>query len=124
MDNKDTVGQHPASNLPNYGLSFTLQDLVKMEKNIHELPLEQQALFADQVCKTRARFLGFAQEQAPVLGYESFHIWNTTSVGNCAYMALHAPTPELREKYRSAVERYRQWRYDQAEKEEEICVIS
>ena len=124
VDNKEGVGQHPAANLPNYGLTFTLEELVAMKDRIHELPLEQQALFVDAVCKSRARFLGFAQAQVPTPGREAFHVWNTTSVGNMAYMALNAPTPELKETYRQSVERYVRWRTDQEEQVEEVCVIT
>jgi len=114
--------QHPATNLPNYGLSVPLDRLVEARAYVHKLPLEQQALFADGVCKQNATNEEFCKQQMPVEGKEKFHVWNTTAVGNCAYIAVHGPTQEIRDGYRQAVERYSAWREDQ-EAQSQFCVV-
>ena len=113
---------HPASTLPNYGLSIPVNKLVEARAYVHQLPLEQQALFADGVCKQRAKDPDFCTNQMPQQGEEKFHVWNTTSVGNCAYLAINGPTQEIRDGYRESVERYCAWRTDQ-ETTSQICII-
>jgi hypothetical protein len=109
------VGQtnvHPASFLPNCGLNHSFADLDRVKGYIHTLPAEQQAQYADQWCRMKATDLTFATQQAETPDGPQYEMWNTTAVGNMAYMSLHAPTPELRSKYCNLLEGYCQWRSD------------
>jgi hypothetical protein len=105
---------HPASFLPNYGLNHSFSELDRVGRHIHTLPVEEQAQYADQWCQQKATDLAFASEQISTSEQEGprYEMWNTTAVGNVAYLALHAPTEELKSKYRNLLEGYCQWKAD------------
>lgn len=71
----------------------TLGEQIATEAAIHELPLEKQAEYADGVVKENAGDPSFLTKQkfnevdpAKV----DYAAWNASSVGNCAWIALHA----------------------------------
>jgi len=107
---------HPAQFLPNGGLNHSMDELIRMDHVIHTLPLEQQSNYADQWCQKMAKDEEFALSQLVGLDEEkNYSLWNSTSVGNCAYMVLHAPTDDLRQKYAEGLSRYCTWKNNQSD---------
>lgn len=106
---------HPAQLLPHSGLAVSLDQLQELQATIHTLPLETQAQYADKWCQQMSVNEQFATTGAAGMDEEStFPGWNTTSVGNCAYMALHAPTKNLRALYKQTLAHYCQWKTDRS----------
>ena len=67
---------------------------------ILDLPIEEQATYADSVCARGARILPFCQGQlAGLADNPQYHLWNTTAVGNLAFMSLHG-CEETRDAYK------------------------
>ena len=75
-------------------LRFTPEYLAKMKKNVLSLKLEEQAEFVDVVTYERVH-AGIALVSAS--DAKNLSNWNTTSVGNMAYIALYHPIPQQRE---------------------------
>ena len=79
-----------------FGLSHTLSELEEMDKNIYSLIKEEQAEYADAVCKENAQNIFFLEDQLAPMSKEKIiqavHLkkLNSTSVGNIAYLALYA----------------------------------
>ena len=70
-----------------------------------DLPIERQAQYADQICVQNAKNLQFCRGQ--LAGFREnpqFHLWNATSIGNLAYMALYG-CEETRKDYRMLLDR-------------------
>ena len=89
------------------GLNHSIRHLEEVKARIHEFPIEKQAEYADVICRANATNLAFASNIGE--GSDQFDRWNTTAVGNSAYMALHAPTEELRRTYLGILQGYNEW---------------
>jgi hypothetical protein len=79
--------------------------LISVLKKIAWMPIEEQARFADEVCKANANDLDFCKKQVSFIdksnpGYEE---WNSTSIGYNAYLALYG-CPETRPFHREVWE--------------------
>lgn len=90
------------------GINHSLEHLTTIQNRIHTLPIEEQAAYADIICRNSTNNIEFCQKTD--FKEEEFPIWNTTSVGNVAYIALNAPTQELKDKYREGLTKYCEWR--------------
>jgi hypothetical protein len=113
------MSQNPAD-YPNYGLSHSIEELQRKQNSILDLPLEEQAQYADAICRNFASDIVFHQQQLNGFGENNFHMWNTTSIGNIAYMSLHAPEP-YKQQYKKIFEEYKQWKSQSSVSES--CVI-
>lgn len=110
--NDDLYKPMPSTNpadYPNFGMRvpFTLDDLFsdKRFKDIVKAPIEKQAEYADAVCVANAKDVNFCRNQ--LKGVEEdpqYEKWNPTSIGNCAYMALHGCT-ETRDAYKDILDK-------------------
>jgi len=79
-----------------HGLRFSLKKLQEMRSEIAFLPIEEQAQYADEICRLGAEDLEWLEEQFSMMepcDHTLFDCMNTTSIGNIAYLALHAPSP-------------------------------
>jgi ATP-dependent phosphoenolpyruvate carboxykinase len=82
--------------------------LVKMKDKIMELSLKEQAKYADAVCremvKNKANFDNIIlMEDSEV----DFSDWNTTSIGNLAYIVEYSGQPHYKLSAAKLINRYR-----------------
>ena len=91
-------------------------------EEILRLPIDEQAKYADHICGAFAHDLTFCKQQLDTLGDNPrYERWNATSIGNCAYMALHG-CPETRAEYASVLERGARYFKDK-QSLKEICLF-
>lgn len=95
---------------PNYGLSHSLDELEIMDKYIHYLPVHLQEKYADSVTRKNCSNEKWLEDQFKDLIPQDFNKLNATSVGNLAYISIHAPTQELRNKVGHYLQEYCNWR--------------
>jgi hypothetical protein len=83
---------------PAPGLNHSLRHLISIRNEIPYWNIERQAKYADKTC------METVEEQGKWLkdnGLETvrgmFDYWNTTSVGNMAYVALNHSDPKIRD---------------------------
>ncbi len=90
------------------GIARPLDDLVEMwPRAILQMTTEQQAEYADAVCRESAPDRAFSEEQMIAIreAFPSGAPNNTTGVANMAYMALHAH-PDFRDEYQIVLMAY------------------
>jgi hypothetical protein len=117
MNESESFKNHPAQYLPNYGMAADLKTLDEVFKTIHLMPLEEQAKYADVICRQMATDVVFVQRQLggieATLGRESYGKMNATTVGNLAYLALNASSEGHRNICLDVLKGYKQWRINQ-----------
>lgn len=79
---------NPANYSPHQGCALPLRELQKLRPKILDMSIEEQAEVADAICKRYGHRQDFANMQ--VSTKIDLDRWNATSVGNAAFMALHA----------------------------------
>ncbi len=105
-------------NYPNFGLPCSLQELKETFSSIHTKNIEEQAQYADMVYKTHIENEEWLlnqlntsdeliQKNGKNVVYRKF---NTVSVGNMAYGALHSPTKKLMDRHRNIVKSWCDWK--------------
>lgn len=72
---------------------------------VMDLPIEEQAKYADHICVSSAQDLEFCRDQLPT-GDPCFRMWNATSFGNVAFLAVHGHE-ETRAAYAKLLEQAR-----------------
>lgn len=85
-----------------------------------ELPIEEQAKYADPICKEYGNDEEFMENQFTV-GFDDplkFYLWNITSVANMAYLVIDGH-PEYRERSKEILDKFIAWK----RKEEKIANI-
>ncbi len=70
--------------------------------------VEEQSLYADIVCRSNVNE-PWLHEQISEMDPGMFCVWNTTSVGNVAYVALHASNASIRRRCVEILDEYRHW---------------
>ncbi len=91
-------------------ISDIFRFFAKEHLDIIDLPIEQQANYAEAPCEFIAQDEKLATEQLEGSeGSENYKKWNASSVGCLAYMALHACTPALRLAYSNRLRDYISW---------------
>ena len=90
--------------------------------SVARLPIEGQMAYADHICAAHATDSEFADDQMRDLVDDpqwerQFHLWNVTSIGNMAYMSVHAPTERHRQFYRTVLQSYIDWLEDRHQKQ-------
>jgi hypothetical protein len=70
--------------------------------------VEEQSLYADLVCRSNVNE-PWLHEQISEMDPGMFCVWNTTSVGNVAYVALHASNASIRRRCVEILDEYRHW---------------
>jgi len=94
-----------------FGLNHTLEELDDVFQSIHLKSIEEQSEYVDGICKAMCLNDEFVKDQMNSSRQkQSFELWNTTSVGNCAYMALHCNDENARKYYKDLLEQYKQYR--------------
>ncbi len=88
----------PAKEYNDFGLRYPIEFLNQIGKNIIFLPLEHIADFVDGVCKNNmdemeGDVLTIKPEEITDVVIEN---WNATSIGNIAYVAIHAQQEKAR----------------------------
>ena len=96
--------QHPP------GLNHSLEHLEKIRDKIAFWPRKTQAKYADEVCKefideNDEEFINSLRFWDEKL---DFKVLNTTSIGNLAYIALHAKSNLIRAKANMVLEKIKQ----------------
>lgn len=93
------------SDFNNCGLKHTIAHLEAMWEIIPLLPVEKQAEYADEVCVKNVNNHAFLMKQIPLdENMIAQAVNNTTGIGNVAYIALHAPIPQVREVCKKALD--------------------
>lgn len=92
-------------NMPVAGHSKSLKELRRVFKFIHTWPLHKMAEYADNIAKEKLEHsetlvkseVAQNVEEWQKTNAENFYsAWNTTSVGNLAYIAVHAKDTHLK----------------------------
>lgn len=87
------------------GLAHDLDHLDEMKDIIPFLPIEEQANYSDQICVQTCNNITLEQ----IDGDHDFEIFNTTSIGNLAYIALNSPNKDVREKAVEILGQYKEY---------------
>lgn len=90
------------------GISHSLEELKTVYSTIHLKTLDEQAVYADHIC--RSNINSFGVSDVMINDSESFESWNTTSVGNIAYVALNSPRPEVKIQALDTLQRFKNYR--------------
>jgi hypothetical protein len=72
-------------------------------------PVDKQSRYADIVCAFNAENVEFSEDQMKYMGEDDFDKWNLASLGNMAYMSLHAHLESHRKAYDKIRKRYCLW---------------
>lgn len=92
-----------------YGLKFTPAELDEIKDQIIHWPIERQARYADKIC-VDAVAGGYDHVFAlPALGdvmRSGSNDYNTTGVGNLAYIVLHSKHPRFKQQARQILDFY------------------
>ena len=98
----------------NRGLNYPIEHLNNIKWLIVFSTRERQARYADNICRETINNPRFVKEQMDSItdtnDQDLFKRFNTTSVGNLAFVALHAPKPysskaeEILSNYKAYVE--------------------
>lgn len=94
-----------------FGLSHSLKHLKEKYKTIHSLTIEEQSKYADEVCIENINdksLIDFCKSINPYK--ENFSNYNTTSVGNLAYIILHCKNKEAVEICKELLQRHKDYR--------------
>lgn len=84
-----------------------------------------QCKMADVICITNAQNEEFLADQSrdwleDPNWEKNFAYWNVTSIGNAAYLSVHAPTARYRNLYRTLLVRYCDWL--EGRQRQDLCV--
>lgn len=78
--------------------------------DIQYLPLAKQAELVDQVCVAGVNDPEFVKDGLTELfNKNAYPQWNSTSIGNCAFLAIHAPDETSRNEYKRGINEYFAW---------------
>ncbi|MCI0445547.1 hypothetical protein L0152_20325 [bacterium] len=80
------------------GLKYSMRELCEAREEIPFWPIDQQAKYADKVCVRTVKDKDFLIEQFKDLDVDdhgAFQRYNTTAVGNMAYIALHSDSDTI-----------------------------
>lgn len=94
------AGVHPAPHLPNSGYMQAYESLEWADANIHTLPVEEQAYYADMIARAAVHDEEIVKR---VFGVERFadirelpHNAGACSVGSYAYIMMHTSNESLK----------------------------
>lgn len=93
-------------------LNHNPEKLKKIKEEIAFFSLKEQAMYADQICVENALnedFLRKCLADFDPHDQEQYARFNATSIGNAAYLALHAPLAEVRKQALSVIHGYQAW---------------
>ena len=82
------------------------------EKLLLNLSMDRMAQFADVVTIANVNNYGFLKEQLGSIDPENTEIFkngNRTSIGNCAFVAVHSKFPDMREKAALMIANYKKF---------------
>lgn len=95
-----------------FGLRHSITYLNSIQDEIPFWELEKQAEFADQLTSSGHFYENpdfLVQLVAREAIRKDFKNWNTTSIGNLAYIALHASNPEISKVTKEILEEYKDY---------------
>lgn len=130
-DDYEEVSLNPID-YPSYGIAAPLGSLIDVFGEIHLYSRERQAKYADMIwLQMVARSPKRLKErlQAEDNPEALFTKWNTTAVGNMAYVSLNAKDPELRSLADDILTKYVAWRKWEARRRilevvVSICIVT
>ena len=92
--------------------NHSLEHLKKVKSKIIDWPIEKQAEYADEICIENINDIEFIKEQMDAVNINDksvFKTFNTTSIGNLAYLVLNAPK-EYAGKAKNILENYKSYK--------------
>ncbi len=93
--------------------SKRLIEATNVGKDIHLLPIREQAEYVDGIVIKMAKDEDFCNSQIKSsrdCGKTGYYVWNNTSIGNCAYISLNGPTQKIRDEYLKELHDYCLWK--------------
>ncbi len=99
---------NPKGEFDEYGLRMPVEALNMVDCAIIILPLEWMAEYVDGITKESIDSDDGVVDNA-FLEVNEPELWNTTSVGNCAYIALHSKKENVREVALKVLNQYDDW---------------
>jgi|SRR6185437_4576428 len=91
-----------------WGLNHSLIHLHKMRRVIVDMPIKEQAKYADSVLRNNVKNKKWLENQLKDSNPE-YNKWNTTSVGNTAYICLYASEKKHRKKAEKLLQGYKKY---------------
>ncbi len=91
------------------GLNHSLAHLDEVKNKIPYMSITDQAKYADNVCMSNIHEDWLEQKILDDVNSNQYHLWNTTSVGNMAYIALHHKKQNVKNIATKALEKYKAW---------------
>lgn len=98
-----------------FGLKHSIEHLENIKYDIAFYSVGKQSEYADTVCIEHSKDIEFLKEQFKDIALNdpfTFQNMNSTSVGNMAYLSLHAPLEDVRDKASLILKNYRQYVFD------------
>lgn len=98
------------------GLNHTLEHLESVFDQIPFWSLKKQAKYADHVVQKHVNDAKFIQEQFPHtdrIDTTKFDQFNTTGIGNLAYIALNCTNPDIQMHCKRVLVAYNSWKLKQ-----------
>lgn len=94
--------------------NHSLEHLKEVKDKIINWSIEKQAKYADGICvkivnEKNLEFIKIQMDDINVNDHSMFETFNTTSIGNLAYLALNAPK-EYAEKAKTILENYKSYK--------------
>jgi hypothetical protein len=104
-------GIHPAMFLPNFGVGYNMSQESSLREYFKTCSMEEKSKYCDLVCRAVGSDPDFAEFfTCPSTDDYTFIAKkmdsNLTTVANCAFMALNAPTESVRQQYKSLFESF------------------
>jgi hypothetical protein len=117
MGNDRSNPESPLS-YPNFGLPCSLEVMDRTFPTLHTKTVEEQAKYADAVCKHHIgneQWLTNQMDKTDRILREigksvPFKQFNSVSVGNLAYVALNAPTEKLKNRHLVLLQDWNNWK--------------
>lgn len=93
-----------------FGLAYSLEHLKEKYKTIHNLTIEEQSKYADEVCIKNINDKSLINSCKNINPYkENFSNYNTTSIGNLAYIILHCKDAEAKDICKELLSRHKDY---------------
>ena len=101
-------GIHPAMFLPNFGVGYNMSQEPALREHFKTCSMEEKSKYCDLVCRAVGSDPDFAEfftcSSTDTFIAKKTMDPNPTTVANCAFMALNAPTESVRQQYKSLLE--------------------
>ncbi len=100
----------PAENFDSFGLKFSHNELDHIGLNVIFLPIEYMATYVDKICFNDVSNVELVKRRMSCpIDKNIFNQLNTTSIGNLAYLYMHCPSEEIKEKCKKDIQNIFDW---------------